>query len=507
MFKVRTIIRGLSVFFAVLASLAFAAFAAGAVYYLVTRYNPWDFVSPHAARVMVLNDGIGDRALPEVFQGQFQGIQALRALRERLLEVAGAHPSLTQILARLGKRVLLAEMRDGKGILIADTGWQSLLLAGGGLAVRSIFNPEGKVRFSASEASTAGIDYILYGITPADEEEPFHLALFGNILLAAEDAGAIAASIRESRTQGTGTAWEPLAEAFPLENISILCAPGFDPVYIPARERIGVAERGSACTLRIEPRESVHISLCVLFESLQGDGQGAARILRSNQYRARYIQSLGDELASCTVLLFDDIEELVGLVSELGAHVYEIGELERQGIHDWAANELTFFTWRDQDFVHIRPQNTRRALSALRGPDAENVPGNIVEENEGYTLFKAAPPAFMRAFSPFAPKIARLEYCAQQKNEFIFAERTEHLQALMKRQQEGTFKPLPDEAFKSFGEKANILLYRKGASAFFPSSAALAEAAGLDAARLFSVSKIKTSAGQIQAEIYLGVAP
>ena len=498
--------------FAALAVLFGIAIAVGVIYYLAIKYNPWHFVFPQAARVLVLNNGIEDQALPrfsKALPGQFRGIRAVSA---RLKEVADEYPSLTHILTRLQKRVLLVETENNKSMLIADTGWQSFLLPGGGLAVRSIFNPEGKVRFSAQEERTAGIDYILYGITPTHEEAPFYLALFGNILLVAEEAETITASIQESQahsahTQETGTDWALLAGAFPLENISLLFAPKKDPLFLPGRSELSLVERGSACSLHLDSRDSIKISLCVFFASASGEGQGAGRVLRSNQYRATTLRTLTEETECRTTLLFDDIEELVRLVSDMGARRYEITEDERSELHDWAANELSFFSWKGKDFISIRAQDARRALVSARKASADNteIETKDAELNAaGFNLLKTPIPGFMKVFMPFAPNAARLGSCVQKNNEFIFGESAEALKALITSWNNARESVLPKDVSGFFGEKANLLDYRKGASPLFPAGIHIAEAVGLDRARLFTLSRIRVSTGRFQAEIHMG---
>jgi hypothetical protein len=490
--------RTLKIFAGILA-LVCIALVTGVIYYLAIKHSPWDFVFPQAARVMVLNNGIDDPMLPQIYKALPEQFRGIRAVSESLKEIADVHPNLTHILARLQKRVLLVETKDGKGMLIADTGWQSLLLPGGGLAVRSIFNPEGRVRFSASEASTAGIDYILYSISPAREETPFHLAPFGNILLVAEETETIAASIRENRARSkeAGTDWSSLAEAFPLESISLLYAPEFGPLFIPGRARLNLTERGSAAAFHVESQDSVKIALRVFFDSAHG--QGAGRVLRSNQYRATTMRALTEDTDSHTTLLFDDIEELVRLVHDMGAGREEITGEERAEMHNWAANELSFFSLKGKSFVSIRAQNARRALtSALeRSPDSE--PG---EEN-GYIFLRTPLPDFMKVFLPFTPQSTRLGYCVKYNNEFTFGEDSESLRTLIASRGGPQERAVSKDISGFFSEKANFLAYRKGASAILPASASIAEAAGLDTARLISLSRIRMNRGQLQADIHL----
>ncbi|MDR2733549.1 MAG: hypothetical protein LBC99_02760 [Spirochaetota bacterium] len=491
MTAIQKVIRRILLTLTGIAGLILVALAAGTVYYLATRLHPWDFIAPLTTRVLIAENGIMDPLLSAV-HGQFRGI---RSLCENLERVAAIHPSLRQILVRLEKRVLMAETINGRGILIADTGWHSLFLPGGGLAVRSIFNPEGSARFSAREENTAGVAYIVYGISPSSEEETFHIALLGNILLVAEDAAAIAAAIQTSRASDTRVPWKMLAEAFSGENLRILYAPGHSPVYIPGRERLNLTGIGSALSLRIDARKSARVFIRSFFDPGTGDGQGAGRMLRSNQYHASRV--LPDGLESYTTLLFDDMQELIQLAGNLGAEDFEMRDTETAGIHDWAATEIAFFSRNRQNFVRVTAQNASRACAAL---ERSSAPDCILENRNTYRLLRARLPGFMRAFTPFAAWITQLGYCVQQKSVFTFGETPESLKELISPQKKSA---LPEEFLSLANEKANLLLFSKGVCAFFPGSLSIAQASGLDGNKMHSFARIRLTRGEIQSEILL----
>jgi len=492
----RKIIRRIGFTLAIMAGLILVALAAGIVYYLATRLHPWDFALPQAARVLVAENGIMDPSLPMIYSalpGQFRGV---RSLCENLERVADTHPGLRQILVRLENRVLMIETESGRGMLIADTGWHSLFLPGGGLAVRSIFNPEGGARFSAREENTAGVAYILYSISPSGEDEAFHIALLGNILLAAEDAAAITAAIQASKASDMAprTPWKTLARAFSGESIQALCSPEYSPIYIPGRERLDLVSLGSALALHTDEQKIARIGIRSFFDD-KGDGRGTGRMLRSNQYRLS--QALPDGLESYTALLFDDIQELIRIAGRLGAAGFELRESETADIHDWAANEIVFFSRSGQNFARVTAQNAQRALASLYRAAP---PDCVIESRGNYLLLRARLPGFMRAFAPFTAWRTQPGYCVKQNNAFIFGESPESLKGLIAPQQKSA---LPEEISELANEKANLLLYRKGPCAFFPASLGVAQATGLDTRKLCSLARIRLGRGEIQSEIVL----
>jgi hypothetical protein len=233
-----------------------------------------------------------------------------------------------------------------------------------------------------------------------------------------------------------------------------------------------------------------------------------ARMVQSNQYRAESFKFIPAEIDSCAVLLFDDVEELISLVGTLGAAPFKIDDEMRAEMHDWAANEIAFFSWKNSGCVIIRAQNHKRALNALENePPAGGSAQTVrIEENKNYTLLRARLPNFMRVFLPFAPGIQKAGHVVKQNSEFIFGENPEDLTSLVLQKEELFAKSpgLPAGMRQLLGEKANLLMYERGTSAFFPAGAALAGMAQLDRTRLASLCKIKLSHGQLQAEIYIG---
>jgi hypothetical protein len=503
MAAIRKIFRRIVFLFTVFIGLILIALAVGTVYYLSTRLHPWDFVLPQAARVITAENGIADPLLPDIYAalpGQFQGI---RSLSENLERVKNVHPSLQQILAHLTGRVLLIETQNGRGMLIADMGWQSLLLPGGGLAVRSIFNPEDSMRFSAREVSTSGAAYILYSISPSNEEDAFHLALLGNILLIAEDAAAITASVQASHAPGQqhDVPWKDLADAFSGERLCFLYAPEHSPIFIHGRTKLDVTERGSALILRFDAQKTARISIRSFFDAATGDGHGASRMLRSNQYQANRLRALPEGLESYTALLFDDIQELIQLAGNIGTERFDLSEMEAARIHDWAANEIAFISWDGHDFVSLKAQNAGRALDALGKISAQ---GFVLEDNNEYMLLHARLPGFMRVFTPWMGKTMLAEYCVKQNTVFTFSDTPETLKSLIGAPKD---KALPEEALSLASEKANILLFTKGAGSFFPAGMRIAQAAGLAENKLYACARIKLSKGEIQSEILFGEFP
>jgi len=426
-----------------LTALGLLCLSAIGVFWLVLEESAWDFIPDTTASILILQDGLQykeDAGLLHARTGEI--LSTLDAIRVQ-------EENLSRFLENLAPEMLTLIFPSGSVLCIADAGWRALFVGSGILAARSVFNPDETITFSQSEHTVGKLDVTIYHIGLRGRRNRLSLALVRNILLFSDESASILAGLKRwTEREPRNPLWATLRKTVPARPLTLLTS-GAD---LPARLPCFPAIEGMAWSLRTN-RFSMEIAGGLLFSTATNEGRGAYRLLRSNQYAPTTASLIPIDTDRLTSLLFDDLEELLSVLSPCFRAGTQPGS---RLINDWAANELSVFIRRGLRYVHIRVVDPARALKARHTPGQ---PPLVITNHAGWSIRRMEMPAFLEPLTRlFIP--GQNPVCLAQKGEhMLFGPSPAALLSLITAgSRTNLFQSQPKDAREILGKKCNFLL-------------------------------------------------